>query len=590
MTNKVFSGDWKEYKNLRIYNGSAWKDAAKGWLWNGSSWKQFYPEYPVNLTAPTISGSSTQGNVLTVTDGTWKGFQNNDKAFTYTSTAYQWLRNGSNISGATGNQYATVVADVGTAISCRVTVSNGRGPTPSTTSNSITIQSALPGAPSNLSVTSSTITPGVFSVSSSSTAPNPVITMGNNTNISDNTGQINWSSSNQSSWQISGSFSGSGTSQTSYYASGLSPSTTYSGSVTIYGPGTTTANGSWTLPTNFSYYTYSTNTGSLSTDSAGRTFTLTANSGASYTVNVTAWNSSGRATISWAAGSNATSYDIYINGSLYQQGYTSTSLVYNWGSTGSLTVNVRSRNSQGVESTGVTATGTINQAGLTAQTSGTINSGNSASAGYNFSTLAPLPTVSNVQNAVGTVTNTTRKISWSSTNQAGYSAQAFTSGGSLVQTLSSGFSTAERERQFSGLTAGASYYGTVTIYSGSNFSGSTVTSNPTYWTQPGGAVVAPSEPINASVTGGGYVSWEAPTTGAVATYEIEFYLATSSGGVGAAGPYYVLSIPGNETYYQLTSSDGYASPNNYVRIRVRSRNSNGVSTYGTWDPSATTYV
>ena len=578
MASKIWdSAAWKEYKNLRIYDGSAWKDAAKGWLWNGSSWKQFYPEYPVNLTAPTISGSSTQGNVLTVTDGTWKGFQNNDKAFTYTSTAYQWLRNGSNISGATGNQYATVVADVGTAVSCRVTVSNGRGPTPSTTSNSITIQSALPGAPSNLLVTSSTITPGIFAASSSSAAVVPTITMGSNTNVTSSAATINWTSTNQSSWQVSGSFSASGTSQTSYTAS-TSASSNYSGTVTVRGAGTTTAQGSWTLPTNFSYYTYSTNIGSLSADSANRTFTLTGSSGDYYVVGVTAWNSSGRATISWTAGSNATSYDIYINGSLYQQGYTSTSLVYNWGSTGNLSVNVRSRNSQGAEATGVTASGTINQAGLTAQASGYINSGNTASGSYSVSTpaAAVIPTFTSAA-TVATPTSNGGTLSWASTNQSSYSISA--PGTSLDG--QTGFTATSR--LFTGGTPGTTYSYTVTITSST---GHTATSSGSFTTTGGG--VAPGTPTGATVTGSGYVSWGA-STGSVATYEILFYTATDTSGSNRGGPYSVLSIPGNQTYYQLTSSDGYASPNNYVRIQVRSRNSSGVSTYGTWDPSATTY-
>lgn len=573
MTNKIWDGSaWKEYRNLKVWDGSNWKNALRGWLWNGSNWRQFYPEYPVNITAPTISGSSIQGNILTVTDGTWKGFANNDIAFTYNQTAYQWLRNGSNISGANGNQYATVSADVGTSITCRVTVTNNRGPTPATSSNSINVQQALPGSPSNLSVTSSTITPGVFSASSSSSGPTPSITMGNNTNVSDTTGQVNWSSSNQSSWQISGSFSGSGTSQTSYYASGLSPSTTYSGSVTVFGPAATTANGSWTAPTNFSYYTYSTNTGSLTANETNRTFTLTASSGASYTVNITAWNTSGRATISWSAGNNATSYDIYINGSLWQQGYVGTSVSYNWGTTGNLTVNVRSRNAQGVESTGVTATGTISQAGLTAQTSGTISSGSSASASYSLQTLAPQPTVSNVQNSVGSVTNTTRVISWSSTNQQGYSVDVYTSGGGYVTSLSSGFSTAARERQVSGLTAGASYYATVTIYSGTNFSGSTVTSGATSWTQPGGGSSTPSAPgtptltyvsaNNTDTTWGYSATWPASSGSGTIQYQID--AVGSSGGVGTLGLYST-----NSATFNLSKND------NLWQIRVRATNNSG---------------
>jgi uncharacterized repeat protein (TIGR02543 family) len=139
MTNKIWNGlAWKEFKNLRVWNGSAWKDAAKGWVWNGTAWKQWYPEYPVNTDLPTISGTLTRGNTLTCSDGTWRGFPN-DKAFAYTQTAYQWLRNGSAISGATGNQYVTTTSDIGTnIISCRVRVTNNRGFTDAT-STAVTI-------------------------------------------------------------------------------------------------------------------------------------------------------------------------------------------------------------------------------------------------------------------------------------------------------------------------------------------------------------------------------------------------------------------------------------------------------------------
>lgn len=578
MASKIWdSAAWKEYKNLRIYNGSAWKDAAKGWLWNGSVWKQFYPEYPIVTTAPTVSGSTTQGNLLSATTGTWRGFPN-DKAFAYTSVSYQWLRNGSDISGATASQYSTVVADVGSAVSCRVTALNNRGTTPSTTSNSLTIQSALPGAPTNLSVTSSTITPGIFAASSSSAAVVPTITMGGNTNVTSSSATINWTSTNQSSWQVSGSFTSSGTSQTSHTAA-TSASSNYSGTVTVKGAGTTTAQGSWTLPTNLSYYTYSTNIGSLSADSANRTFTLTGSSGDYYVVGVTAWNSSGRATISWTAGTNATSYDIYVNGSLWQSSYVGTSVTYNWGSTGTLSVNVRSRNSQGVETTGVTSSGTISQAGLTAQASGYINSGNTASGSYSVSTpaAAVIPTFTSAA-TVATPGNNGGQLAWDSTNQNSYSISA--PGTSLDG--ASGGSTV-RSRLFTGGTPGTTYSYTVTITSST---GHTATSSGSFTTTGGG--VAPGTPTGATVTGGGYVSWGA-STGSVATYEIQFYTATDSAGSNRGGPYFILSIPGSQTYYQLTSSDGYASPNNYVRIQVRSRNSSGVSTYGTWDPSATTY-
>lgn len=402
MTNKIWNGSaWKEFKNLRIWNGSAWKDTTKGWVWNGSAWKQWYPEYPVNTVAPTVSGNATQGNTLSVTDGSWKGFPS-DKAFSYNQTAYQWLRNGVNISGATANQYSTVVADVGNAISCRVTVTNNRGQTPATSSNSITVTSAIPGPPSNLSITSSTATPGVFSVSGSSSASTPTITMGSNSGVTSSAGTINWTSTNQSSYTSTGTFSGSGTTGTSISKTGLSPSTTYTGTVTVTGPGSTTASGSWDAATNTSSYSVSTNAATLSSNTTNRTWSLSSGTtGGSYTITVTATNTSGSASISWSAGSNATSYDIYINGS-YWTNTTSTSITYNWGTTGSLSVNVRSRNSAGAETTGVSGSQTISSTTRSASSSGTFASANTASANYSLQTSAApnltAPSITSVPN------------------------------------------------------------------------------------------------------------------------------------------------------------------------------------------------
>ena len=61
---------------------------------------------------PTISGTAAVGNKLTATAGTWK-----PKA----SVAYQWLRDGAKISGATKSTYALVAADRGKAITVAVT-------------------------------------------------------------------------------------------------------------------------------------------------------------------------------------------------------------------------------------------------------------------------------------------------------------------------------------------------------------------------------------------------------------------------------------------------------------------------------------
>ena len=72
---------------------------------------------PINLSIPSISGTTTVGQVLTSSTGSWAG--------TPTITfAYQWRRAGSNISGATSSTYTLVSADAGAAISVVVTATN----------------------------------------------------------------------------------------------------------------------------------------------------------------------------------------------------------------------------------------------------------------------------------------------------------------------------------------------------------------------------------------------------------------------------------------------------------------------------------
>lgn len=72
---------------------------------------------PLNLTAPVLSGTETVGEELSVTDGTWQG----QATITF---AYQWRRNGSNISGATSSTYTLIAADYDAVIDCVVTATN----------------------------------------------------------------------------------------------------------------------------------------------------------------------------------------------------------------------------------------------------------------------------------------------------------------------------------------------------------------------------------------------------------------------------------------------------------------------------------
>lgn len=73
----------------------------------------------VNTVAPAISGTAQEGQTLTASPGTWTNSP--------ISYAYQWLRGGSAISGATGSTYVPVTADVGSTITVQVIATNAGG-------------------------------------------------------------------------------------------------------------------------------------------------------------------------------------------------------------------------------------------------------------------------------------------------------------------------------------------------------------------------------------------------------------------------------------------------------------------------------
>jgi hypothetical protein len=78
---------------------------------------------PQNTTLPQITGTASQGQQLTATDGTWSG--------TAPSFARQWRRcdggTCADIGGATGSTYQLAAADVGKTIRVRVTATNPAG-------------------------------------------------------------------------------------------------------------------------------------------------------------------------------------------------------------------------------------------------------------------------------------------------------------------------------------------------------------------------------------------------------------------------------------------------------------------------------
>jgi hypothetical protein len=73
---------------------------------------------PTNVIAPILSGKSTLGEVLACDAGTWTAGG---------SFGYAWLRGTAVITGATGAGYRIAKKDLGTSLSCRVTLTNALG-------------------------------------------------------------------------------------------------------------------------------------------------------------------------------------------------------------------------------------------------------------------------------------------------------------------------------------------------------------------------------------------------------------------------------------------------------------------------------
>jgi len=95
------------------------------------------PAAPVNLVLPAISGSVVEDQTLTAFPGTWTG------APTFT---YQWFEDDGEgaveIAGATGQTYTLVTANVGNAITVRVTATNPAGSTNATSAATVAVEAA----------------------------------------------------------------------------------------------------------------------------------------------------------------------------------------------------------------------------------------------------------------------------------------------------------------------------------------------------------------------------------------------------------------------------------------------------------------
>lgn len=108
------------------------------------------PLPPVNSALPAITGTTTEGQTLTVSNGTW--------ANAPTGYTRQWLRNGTAIAGANGATYLLVTADVGANIACRVTASNASGTSSPATAAAVGPIAAAGTGPAPLTAPTLTLT------------------------------------------------------------------------------------------------------------------------------------------------------------------------------------------------------------------------------------------------------------------------------------------------------------------------------------------------------------------------------------------------------------------------------------------------
>jgi hypothetical protein len=74
---------------------------------------------PEPTVIPTITGTTTVGSALSVSNGTWSGSP--------TGYSYQWLRDGDEIASATASSYTLVAGDSGAMIGCSVVATDAFG-------------------------------------------------------------------------------------------------------------------------------------------------------------------------------------------------------------------------------------------------------------------------------------------------------------------------------------------------------------------------------------------------------------------------------------------------------------------------------
>jgi len=218
--------------------------------------------FGISTSAGSVSFSSPSGSTRAFTVS---GLSNGQSATVTVTTTRTGYNNGSaqTTGSATLVQYTvTWDANGGTVSPTSVTVNAGNSVTAPTPTRSgftfSTWRNPLSGGDPILLAAGGSYTPTAnitFFAIWTVTPIIPTITMGANTGVTQTTGTINWTSTNQASFSSTGAFSGTGTTTTSISRTGLTAGTTYTGTVTVTSSTGNTASAGYSLTTSVPQYT-----------------------------------------------------------------------------------------------------------------------------------------------------------------------------------------------------------------------------------------------------------------------------------------------------------------------------------------------
>jgi len=99
---------------------------------------------PTNSVAPAVTGTTAVGDTLTCSTGTWT-----HQGGTVHTYAYQWKRDGVDISGQTAATHVIVSGDQGKTLTCAVTATNTGGDSTPAVSNGVPIAAAVSSSGNN---------------------------------------------------------------------------------------------------------------------------------------------------------------------------------------------------------------------------------------------------------------------------------------------------------------------------------------------------------------------------------------------------------------------------------------------------------